>query len=70
MTEKKKCAHPYPGEDSAHMRLATLDRKPHGCAPKLRGTLSEMRRTGKCRAALPLEHGAVKFSQLRSERQQ
>jgi hypothetical protein len=24
----KKCAHPYPGDDSAHMRLATLDRIP------------------------------------------
>jgi hypothetical protein len=35
----KKCAHPYPGDDSAHMRLATLDRKPAGANRIRRGIL-------------------------------
>jgi hypothetical protein len=37
------------------MRLATLDRKPDECVPNWRGSLSEMRDTGKCRAAPPVE---------------
>ncbi|MGF6857635.1 hypothetical protein OKW29_006546 [Paraburkholderia sp. CI3] len=49
----KKCAPPYPGDDSAHKRLATLDRKPVDANLLLQGTLLRMRHTGECRAAPP-----------------
>jgi hypothetical protein len=42
----KKCAHPYPGDDSAHRRLATLNRKPTDAYLRLQGTLLRMRHTG------------------------
>ncbi len=62
----KKCAHPYPGDDSAHMRLATLDRKPVDANRTCRGILSEMRHTGE------MPHGAARLgtAQERFERQQ
>jgi len=50
----KKCAHPYPGDDSAHMRLATPDRTPADAHRTCRASWAKCAIPGKCRTAPPV----------------